>query len=125
MRVSLIIATHNRPALLRRALESVAIQTFSDMETIVIDDNGVGTSQQRQTSGVVEEFPWANYIANQTNAGKAASMNLAVKLAGGSILAFLDDDDEFHPDKISFQVARLESTQAAGVYCNYERIFRG
>lgn len=125
MKVSLVIATHNRPDLLRRALESVARQTFPDIETIVVDDNGLGTPQQQQTGKVVAEFARVIYVANPKNIGKAASMNLAVKLARGDIFAFLDDDDEFHPDKIAQQVARLEETNSAGVYCNYKRIFRG
>jgi glycosyltransferase involved in cell wall biosynthesis len=125
MKVSLIIATHERPGLLRRALASVARQSFPDIETIVVDDNGLGTHQQQQTGNVVAEFGGMTYVANPKNIGKAASMNIAAKLAQGEIIAFLDDDDEFHPDKITQQVARLESTQAAGVYCNYERTFRG
>ncbi len=125
MRVSLIIATHERPDLLRRALESVSRQTFSDIETIVIDDNGLGTPQQKKTAAVVAEFAGVGYIANPKNIGKAASMNSATQHAKGDIFAFLDDDDEIHPNKISLQVARLEETKAAGVYCNYERIFRG
>jgi glycosyltransferase involved in cell wall biosynthesis len=125
MKVSVIIATYNRPDLLGRALESVARQTFHDIETIVVDDNGLGTPQQQQTGTAVAEFVGVTYIANSENIGKAASMNLAVKLARGEIFAFLDDDDEFHPDKITRQVGRLEETNAGGVYCNYERIFHG
>lgn len=125
MKVSVIIATHGRPQLLKRAIESVCRQTYVNLETIVVDDNGARTAEQLDTQKVVSEFPAVLYFANPANVGKAASVNSGVRRSCGDILAFLDDDDEFHPDKITLQVARLEETHAAGVYCNYERIFRG
>jgi glycosyltransferase involved in cell wall biosynthesis len=123
-RVSVIIATHSRPQLLRRAIDSVIQQTYKDFEVIVVDDNGAGTAMQKETEAVVSGFPNTIYHANRSNLGKAASLNLGIKRASGELLAFLDDDDEFRCDKLAKQIVRLEETKAAGVYCNYERIFR-
>ena len=125
MKVSVVIATHARPQLLKRAIQSVCGQKYPDIETIVVDDNGVGSALQHETQRVVSEFPEVRYIVNPANAGQSASLNYGALRAGGDVLAFLDDDDEFHPDKIARQVARLEETQASGAYCNYERFFRG
>lgn len=124
MKVSVIVTTHRRPQVLRRALDSVIQQTYNNVELIVVDDNGVGTTMQKETEAVVSGYPNVIYHANGDNLGKAVSLNWAVKRACGELLAFLDDDDEFHSTKLAKQVARMQETNAAGVYCNYERIFR-
>jgi len=123
MKVSVIVSTYHRPQLLRRALDSVRGQTYKDVELIVVDDNGAGTAMQKETGTVVAQYPNVIYHINENNLGKAASLNWAIKKADGEVLAFLDDDDEFHADKLARQVDRIEKTGAAGVYCNYERIF--
>jgi glycosyltransferase involved in cell wall biosynthesis len=124
MKVSVIVSTHRRPQLLRRALDSVRRQTYKDVELIIVDDNGAGTAMQKETETVVAQYPNAIYHVNENNLGKAASLNWAIKKADGEVLAFLDDDDEFHADKLTIQVGRIKETGAAGVYCNYERIFK-
>ena len=124
MKVSVIVTTHCRPQLLGRALDSVVRQTHKDLEVIVVDDNGAGTAMQKETETVVSRYPNVIYHVNGGNLGKAASLNWAINRARAEILAFLDDDDEFRSDKLAKQVARMEKTNAAGVYCNYQRIFR-
>ncbi len=124
MKVSVIVTTHRRPQVLRRALDSIDRQTYRDVEVIVVDDNGAGTAMQKETEAVISDYPNTIYHANSQNLGKAVSLNWAVKRASGELLAFLDDDDEFYPEKLARQVARMEETNAAGVYCNYQRIFR-
>ena len=126
MKVSVLIATHQRPEMLRRALQSVACQTYPDVEALVVDNNGLGTPAQRQTAAVVAEFAGVRYFANPRNLGQAASLNSAAERAQGELFAFLDDDDQFHSDKIALQVKRLaEEPGAGGVYCNCLRFFRG
>jgi len=124
MKVSVIVTTHRRPQVLRRALDSVRRQTYRDVELIVVDDNGAGTVAQKETETVVSEYPNIIYHVNRNNLGKAASLNWAIKRACGEVFAFLDDDDEFYSEKLAKQVARMRETNAPGVYCNYERILR-
>jgi glycosyltransferase involved in cell wall biosynthesis len=121
MTVSVVICTHRRPQVLRRALQSVVRQTYTDLELVVVDDNGAGTETQKQTEAVVSDYPIAAYCVNSTNLGQAASLNIGINSAHGELISFLDDDDEFHPDKLAKQVARLRATGASGVYCNYEQ----
>jgi glycosyltransferase involved in cell wall biosynthesis len=92
------------------------------VELIVVDDNGAGSAMQKETETVVSEFPNLIYHVNGNNLGQAAALNVGINRARGELVAFLDDDDEFHPEKIARQVARLIEAGAAGVYCNYERI---
>jgi len=124
MKVSVIVTTHRRPQVLRRALDSVIQQTYQDVELIVVDDNGAGTTMQKETEAAVSGYPNVIYQVNSNNLGQAASLNVGINNAHGELVAFLDDDDEYHPEKTAKQVARIKESHAAGVYCNYERIFR-
>ncbi len=92
--VSVIVPTHDRPALLGRALASLADQTFADLEVIVVDDAG------SDPSGVIE--PWrgaiggggrTSLVRHDRNRGLAAARNTGLRLARGRYVCFLDDDD--------------------------------
>lgn len=122
MKVSVIITTYRRPQVLRRAITSVLQQTWNNIELIVVDDNGSGSLMQQETERIVSEFAGVKYLPNGHNLGQAASLNNGINEASGDLIAFLDDDDEFHPDKISKQVSRLLQTDSDGCYCNYQRL---
>ena len=122
MKVSTIITTYCRPQALRRALDSVRRQTYKNVESIVVDDNGNGTALQKETQTVVSQYPNVIYYVNSNNVGQAASLNAGLAKAHGDLVAFLDDDDEYYPEKLAKQVARIKECDAAGVYCNYKRI---
>jgi glycosyltransferase involved in cell wall biosynthesis len=77
---------------------------------------------QKETETVVSKYPNLVYHVNRNNLGQAASLNAGINKARGELVAFLDDDDEYHPEKIAKQVARIKESDTAGVYCNYERI---
>jgi glycosyltransferase involved in cell wall biosynthesis len=90
-RVSVILPTHNRPDLLREALESVQNQTWSDWETIVVDDaSSPAVAFDRQDARV-------RVLRHDTPQGGAAAKNTGIQNARGDILAFLDDDDCYDP----------------------------
>ena len=102
--VSVVIPTYNRIATIGPAVESVLAQTYSDIEIIIADDGS--------TDGTCESL--ASYgervrIVKQPNRGPSAARNLGVRAASGDILAFLDSDDLWLPEKIERQVAVLEA----------------
>src|SRR5690625_6892815 len=88
--ISVIIPTHNRVGLLKRAIESVLNQTRKPEEVIVVDDlNDVATKElceQYFSSGVI-------YIPNIKGRGASSSRNLGASKAKSEFVAFLDDDD--------------------------------
>ena len=104
--VSVIIPTHNRAALLPRAIRSVLGQTYQHLECIVVDD-----ASSDDTSEVVRQFDDDRlvYLRHQANRGGSASRNTGIAAAQGSLIAFLDDDDEWLPRKLEEQVALMES----------------
>lgn len=104
--VSVIIPTFGRPELLLRAIQSVLTQSYHKIEILVIDDNGFGTENQLLTSQAVAHLqnkPDFYYIVLPHNVGGAIARNRGVEHASGEFITFLDDDDEYHKDKILIQ----------------------
>jgi len=96
--ISVIIPTHNRFELLKRALESVYSQSFQAKEIIIIDDGSTDNSSEIQ-----KLFPRAKYIY-QKNAGVSSARNLGIKNSTCQWLAFLDSDDTWHVEKLAWHV---------------------
>jgi glycosyltransferase involved in cell wall biosynthesis len=96
-RFSVVIPTHNRARLVERALRSVATQTFTDFEAVVIDDGS--TDETQETLGSVRSLPF-RLVTHQCAKGVAAARNRGVAEAAGEFVVFLDDDDELHPNAI-------------------------
>jgi GT2 family glycosyltransferase len=106
--VSVIVTTYNRPELLRQALRSIAAQTYRELEVVVVNDAGVDVREvveQEMRAGGVERW---QYLSNERNLGKPASINRALELASGELVAYLDDDDELLPDHALAAVNALE-----------------
>jgi glycosyltransferase involved in cell wall biosynthesis len=103
-KVSVVIPTYNRAAVVQSAIESVLAQTFSDLEIIVVDDgSSVGTGQiLRETYG-----GRIRYFA-QANQGASAARNKGIAEARGEWIAFLDSDDQWEKDKLEWQLKALE-----------------
>lgn len=96
--VSAVIPTRNRSSLLRRALESVAVQSYKPIEVIVVDDGSTD-----ETAAVVTSFQKKldlTYIKNDEAKGAPQARNTGIEAASGVFVAGLDDDDEWHTDRI-------------------------
>lgn len=109
--VSVIIPTYKRPDSLDRAINSVLSQTYSNVEVIVVDDNNPDTDGRSLTEAIMSAFvdePRVKYIKHEKNKNGSAARNTGVRNSNAKFVAFLDDDDEFYPEKIEAQVKRLE-----------------
>jgi len=102
--VSVIIPTCNRAHIISRAIRSVLSQSYFDFELIIVDD-----ASQDGTEQVVKRFcdPRIAYSRNKVRLGAGASRNRGIRLAKGEYVAFLDDDDEWLPTKLSKQTSLL------------------
>jgi glycosyltransferase involved in cell wall biosynthesis len=102
--VSVIIPTHNRAALLARAIASVRAQTYTQLEIIVVDD--ASSDNTRDVVAAINDGR-IRYIRQRQNAGAPAARNQGIRAASGDYIAFLDDDDEWLPQKTEKQLAAL------------------
>lgn len=98
--VTALITTRNRAALLNRAVQSVLKQTYSNLEVVIVDDGS-----EDETPDVVEELrtahPQIRTFRNEASAGAPAARNRGIREARGSFIAGLDDDDEWHPERVA------------------------
>ena len=111
-KVSVIITTYNRASLLTRAVNSVLAQTHTNYELIIVDD-----CSQDNTGEVIDSFadPRIRVVRHDTNRGSAAARNTGIAHALGEHIAFLDDDDECTPNRLSDQVCVLDTNPNVGV----------
>jgi glycosyltransferase involved in cell wall biosynthesis len=103
-RVSVVIPCYQDVGTLGRALDSVARQTRRPDETIVVDD---GSPEAAAIRAIVDARPEVRYVRNETNAGLAAARNRGWREASGDVVAFLDADDEAHPQRLELQLREI------------------
>jgi len=100
--VSVIIPTYNRKEFLARAIDSVLSQTCRDFELLIVDDGSTdGTDEFVASYGNAVRYLY------QDNLGAAAARNTGIKAARHDLLAFLDSDDSFAPEKLAVQGAAM------------------
>ncbi len=113
---SVIIPTHGRPQLLKRAIQSVQASSFRDVEIIVVSDES-----NAETFSVVANAlgPTDVFVKRHGPAGPASSRNIGLSHARGERIIFLDDDDTFLPDYFEKAVQFCERNAAQVLYSNF------
>ncbi|MGH7718410.1 MAG: NAD-dependent epimerase/dehydratase family protein [Gemmatimonadaceae bacterium] len=101
--VSCVIPVYNGERHLREAIESVLAQSFTNTDVIVADDGSTDGSM-----AIAGEYAPRVRVVAQETAGPAATRNLGLRHAGGDLVAFLDADDLWHPQKLERQLARFD-----------------
>lgn len=114
--VSVIIPVYNGENFIGRTLTSALAQTHRKIEVIVVDDGSTD-----RTSAIVEAAATKDdriRLFRQTNVGVAKARNFGVSQSRGSLIAPLDADDLWHPEKIARQVAAIHASPKIGLtYC--------
>jgi glycosyltransferase involved in cell wall biosynthesis len=113
-KVSVIIPTHNRPELLPRAIRSILTQTYQDFDIIVVDDG-----LKERAENIVATFgdPRIFYLKNDVSLGGSGARNRGIREARGTYIAFLDDDDEWLPEKLALQMSEFSNTSPDVGFC--------
>jgi glycosyltransferase involved in cell wall biosynthesis len=115
--VSIVIPVHNGERFLERTLASALAQTYNPIEVIVVDDGSTD-----QTPSVVEAAASHDgrvRFFRMAKTGVAAARNLGIAKSHGQLVAPLDADDLWHPEKIARQAAVMRASPATVglVYC--------
>lgn len=113
--VSVILPAYNGEKFIAQTIQSVLKQTFTDFELLVIDDGS-----KDDTVAVVKRFqdPRLRLITCSENGGADAARLAGLHQSGGEIIAFLDQDDLFHPQKLLAHVGFLDANPAVGLSYN-------
>jgi glycosyltransferase involved in cell wall biosynthesis len=106
--VSAIIPTCNRMEMLLRAARSVAIQTYPNMELIIVDDDPSGSIKEHLRQEI--ELQACRVIKNRRKSGGAGARNTGFLESKGKFIGFLDDDDEWMPEKIEKQIEAFQAS---------------
>lgn len=114
-KVSVVIPSYNCAPYLPETVESVLAQTYTDFELIVVDDGSTD-----ETLEVLKPYENRIRLHSQANRGASAARNSGVKIATGELVAFLDADDVWLPEKLAMQVKVFEREPDIGVcFTNY------
>lgn len=103
-RVSVLIPTFNRAALLCDAIDSVLSQSFQDFEIIVVDDGSTDDTRE-----VLARYGERVHYLYSDHGGPARARNLGFQAAQGEYLCILDSDDLYYPHKLALQVQHLDA----------------
>lgn len=104
-KVAVVMPTHNRATLVRRAIESVFAQTMTEFELIVVDD---GSTDETMAVLRAIEDERLKVIHLPRAGGACRARNLGVEEATADVVTFLDDDDEFLPDRLEKLLAAFD-----------------
>ena len=101
--VSIVIPNYNYGRFVCDAVESALAQNYEKIEVIVVDDGSTDDSRDR-----LLRFGSNINLICQANQGLSAARNRGMEAASGAMIALLDSDDLFHPQKIAHQVAYIQ-----------------
>ena len=107
----MILPVYNREGSVGRAVRSVLAQTYGPFELIVIDDGSTDG-----TRGVVEGFGAQVTLVTRAHAGVYAARNAGLRRARGELVAFIDSDDAWLPDKLAAQVPLMRRPEVGLVF---------
>ena len=112
IKVSIIIPTYKRAEDIRKAVNSALTQSLKEIEVIVVDDNSPNTEDRLKTREIIHDMQMDDerliYIEHPENMNGSAARNTGIKAAKGEFVAFLDDDDEYLPDKMLIQYNQMK-----------------
>lgn len=121
LRVSVVIPVYNGERYLADAILSALRQTRPPFEVVVADDGSTDRSAEiAQSFGPAVRY---DYRPHRPSGGAAAARNRGAELAGGDLLAFLDADDLWLPEKLQRQVEAIQVDLAGAMVFGYVRQF--
>lgn len=112
--ISIVMPAFNAARQIGESIRSVLAQTFGDWELVIVNDGSTD-----DTGSVVGCFSDSRIrYLSQDNGGQAAARNTGIRNSNGELIAFLDADDLWLPEKLERQIDVFRQTDADVVYCD-------
>lgn len=116
IKVSVIIPTYNRANCITNAIDSVLAQTYTDYEIIVVDDGSTDKTRELLSQRYGKRI---RYIY-QPHAGPSAARNTGIRASQADLIAFLDSDDIWLPEKLEIQMPLMKDPDVIMSYTNWK-----
>lgn len=118
--LSVIIPTYNSSKYIKRCIDSIINQTYSDLEVIIVDDGSTdGTSE------ICDEYAKNTpniTVIHQPNSGQSVARNKGLEVASSEFITFVDSDDYIAPDMYERMMPHLQSVNSDIVICDSRRV---
>lgn len=109
--ISIVLRTHKRTDKLKRCIENILSQEYENWELIIVDDNGLNSNYKGQAKKIINQFGSIKnpvyFFEHQQNLGPCAAGNTGINKSNGEYIAFIDDDDIWHPKKLKLQIEKM------------------
>ncbi|MBO4848116.1 MAG: glycosyltransferase [Clostridia bacterium] len=118
-KITVVITTHERPAeTLKRAVDSAVLQTYSDTEIIIVNDSPENEALSEDIRRLAASYDDPRIVLADTGSsgGACRARNHGAAMGEGALIAFLDDDDEWLPEKLEKQAAAFTKPEIGLVY---------
>jgi len=120
--VSIVVRTKDRPVLLRRALASLAAQSYRPIEAVVVNDGGRDPATGELQEALADVS--LRLVSLPAPTGRAHAANVGIEASAGAYIGFLDDDDELLPRHVTTLVRAATLTGERVVYSDCEMVVR-
>lgn len=127
-KVTCVIPSYKRCDTVTRAIDSVLAQTYKNIEVCLVDDNIPGDEYSQKLQKALKKYdgdPRVRCITQEKHINGAVARNVGIKAASGEYIGFLDDDDEWLPEKIERQMKVLQSDPSTDAVTVLWKLYEG
>ncbi len=127
-KVTCVIPSYKRCDTVTRAIDSVLAQTYKNIEVCLVDDNVPEDAYSKKLKEALKKYdgdPRVRYITQEKHVNGAVARNIGISAARGEYIGFLDDDDEWLPEKIERQMRILQANPSLDAITTFWMLCEG